>query len=59
MIKIFERDYGWEDICDLERDCSEAVSDDLPEAVKQAHRDFWNQEGDGGTIKVKIEWHPD
>lgn len=49
MEKIFEKTYNWEELCDLERDVSEAIE--------------WNEEIPNGefpgTIKVTIEYYRD
>lgn len=54
MIKIFEKKYNGESLCDLGRDVEEAVSEEYNDKMEQLPVD---QHGfTSGYFKVTIEW---
>ena len=54
MIKIFEKSYDGESLCDLERDVVESLSDQFNTTICDIPVDDWGFPR--GEFKVTIEW---
>lgn len=53
---VFRRRYGGDNICDIERDVSEAIADGYNPIVAEIPKDEHGFQQ--GTFEVLIVWHP-